>query len=204
MTIKSKYKTIFLCFALLTLIIGCNKSEDNGTTNNDPEPRISTYELTFSGGVLDGQIISGSFPNDLDNGGGGYLDAQFSNSSKNEVTIGFNDRHDQDLTGAMSGTFLLDGNSEALPVGIFPYDIDSLSTLNVIITTDTTSFNDILSYASTSGTCSVSNVVVGPNVGGSVYSDYDAEFDGEFRNSFDPDEGDVIITGVLHIRSIRN
>lgn len=197
---------VFVGFVILALVMGCSKDDDNGSGDNgsgdgtDDEVRMSTYEFIFEGGDLDGDTISGTFPNDGFQGGGSFIAAEYSNSSMDEVDIHIGAEDENGFTKGINGSFMLDDEGDVLPVGIFPYDKLTHTAWAVIIETDD---GQTLMYSSMSGSAWVSDLVVGPNTGGTAYSDYNAGFDAVFRLSGDPDMEEVGIVGSFVIRSIR-
>lgn len=194
---------VFIGFVILALVMGCSKDDDgNGSGNGTgDEVRMSTYSFTFEGGDLDGQTISGTFPNDGFHGGGSFIDAANSNSSFDEVDIHIGAEDENGLSKGINGSFLLDADGEVLPVGLFPYDKLTQTAWAVMLEAGD---DQTFMYASMSGTAWVSNLVVGPNLGGTAYADYDAGFDAVFHLSGDPDMEEIGIVGSFEIRSIRD
>lgn len=203
-----KQTTYIVLLSFLSFMTSCsndNNSDSQDPDNPDSETRISTYEIHISGGELDGQTFTGSFPNEIYHGGGGYIDQEYSNSSQNEVTLNASDTTDQGKLIGLNGTFILNSDGQALPIGAGLGDIGEKSTLLISLNA-VDSFDPAtnFSFVSKEGSISISDLEVGPNVGGTVYSDYNAEFEGTFRDVDRPEQDDLNITGELQIKSIRD
>lgn len=204
-----KYISYMSFLGLLVIMTGCKKEDglnDNQEGNQDKDTRISTYEIQFTGGKYDGTTFTGSFPNDVFSGGGGYINKDISHSEKNEVTIGFSDVSEQKIEVGAKGRFLLNSNGKAIEIGVYLEDLKTHSGLAITMHEEG---ETALIYTSKNGTVTLTDLKVGPNVGGSVYSDYNVEFEGDFENTkFNPDTGEyetteVHISGEIEIRSIR-
>ncbi len=181
---KIKYAVLFVGFMVISLV-SCNKDDDNGTSGN-PNPPAATgvhaYNFTVTGGQLNGETFSGSIANEL------LVAASFSYENSQNITVSYGEDETQGTTFALSINLL---NNIIQPMDIQSEGSHSLITLHL------PDENGNNSYLSTSGTISMSNLVVGTGFGVS-YASFDAVFDGTFKN-FSTEES-VGISGTFSIK----
>ncbi len=181
---KSKYAALFVAFLVLCLV-SCNKDDDSGTSKNPNPPAATgdhTYSFTVTGGPLNGETFSGVIANEF------LAAVSFSSENSQSITVTSGEDETQGTTFALSINLL---NNIIQPMDIQSEGSHSLITLHL------PDENGNNSYLSTSGTISMSNLVVGTGFGVS-YASFDAVFDGTFKN-FSTEES-VGISGTFSIK----
>lgn len=196
----SAFKNINLIIyiAIIALMGGCNSDDDSGS--DTAQNRISTYEFHITGGTLDGQTFSGSFPNNRDRGLSQFIEKEGLQIENDVVQIKFSDTTDQGKPIVFQAILLVDDNGNILPNLGEISDVYIKSTISFIVP-------EGVMVSSNSGTVSLSNLKKEKNVKDFIAPpiDCNSSFEGEFSALVDPLQGmeTVNVTGEVHIKSIR-